>query len=166
MTDTGNLSGTGIGTEHAWSTDEAGAAQEELVRATNPVQPRDEDAVDEVDDVAPPAQDAAHDPALDLTHDAAPVAPTTRVHPLLTAEVQSEFLQRWSAIQISFVEDPRQSVQAADSLVQEIATTLASALQERRSALAAQWREDSDDTEQLRLALRQYRVFIGDILPR
>jgi hypothetical protein len=33
--------------------------------------------------------------------------------------------------------------------------------QERRSELAAAWQDGQPDTEQLRLALRQYRSFMG-----
>ena len=94
------------------------------------------------------------------------VEPQVGMQPLLTDEVESELLSRWTAIQASFVEDPRQSVRAADSLIQEIAAALASALQDRRSDLAAQWREDEGDTEQLRQTLRQYRAFVGVILPK
>jgi hypothetical protein len=85
--------------------------------------------------------------------------------PLLVTKVEDELLNRWTDIQISFVEDPRASVLAADALIQEIADTLISALDERRSQLAAGWRDESD-TETLRRALWRYRSFISVVLPK
>jgi hypothetical protein len=86
--------------------------------------------------------------------------------PLLTAEAASDLLDRWTEVQVSFVEDPHASVQDADALVGQIATTLLASVQQRRSQLAAGWQHGEPDTQALRLALRQYRSFIGVILPR
>jgi len=97
---------------------------------------------------------------------AAPVDALTGSDPLLTTEAASDLLDRWTEIQISFVENPRASVQDADALVQQIATTLLASFQERRTLLAASWQHGQTDTEQLRLALRRYRSFVGVILPR
>jgi hypothetical protein len=93
-------------------------------------------------------------------------APAGEDH-LLAPEAESDLLSRWTEIQISFVEDPRASVQEADALVEQIATTVLASIQERRSQLAAvwQWQHGQPDTEQLRLALRQYRSFIAAVLP-
>lgn len=85
--------------------------------------------------------------------------------PLLTAQAESDLLGRWTEIQISFVEDPRTAVQNADTLIQEIATTLLASFEERRGELAAAWQNGQPDTEQLRLALRQYRSFVSVVLP-
>jgi hypothetical protein len=85
--------------------------------------------------------------------------------PLLGAEFSTGMLGHWNEVQVSFVEDPRASVQAADALVREIHEALVAASAERLDRLAGAWDEGSD-TEQLRLALRQYRSFIGVILPR
>ena len=84
--------------------------------------------------------------------------------PLLTAEAESDLLSRWTEIQVSFVEDPGAAVQNADTLIHEIATTLLASFEERRSELAAAWQNGQPDTEQLRLALRQYRSFVGVVL--
>ena len=86
-------------------------------------------------------------------------------NPLLTAEVQNELLSRWTEVQVSFVGDPLKSVQAAEELIREITDTLAAAVEERQGQLAAGWNDESD-TEGLRLALWQYRSFIGVILPK
>jgi hypothetical protein len=85
--------------------------------------------------------------------------------PLLAPEFSTEMLSHWNEVQVSFVEDPRASVQAAEELVREIQAALVAASTERLSRLAGAWSEGSD-TEELRLALRQYRTFIGVLLPR
>jgi hypothetical protein len=85
--------------------------------------------------------------------------------PLLAAEFSTEMLSHWNEVQVSFVEDPRASVQSADELVREIQAALVAASTERLCRLAGAWSEGSD-TEELRLALRQYRSFIDVILPR
>lgn len=86
--------------------------------------------------------------------------------PLLTAEAEQGFLSRWAEIQVGFVEDPAESVRDADRLIDEIATALQESLQARRTDLAADWRQGSPGTEELRLALRRYRDFLGVILPK
>ena len=90
--------------------------------------------------------------------------PPAAGRPLLAREAESEFLGRWTRIQLSFVEDPHRAVQDADSFIREIAAGLLRSFEDRRSELAAGWRFASD-TEQLRLALRQYRVFVDVLLP-
>ena len=83
--------------------------------------------------------------------------------PLLARDAESEFLGRWTGIQLAFVEDPHRAVQEADAFIREIAAGLLRSFEDRRSELAAGWRFASD-TEQLRLALRQYRAFVGVLL--
>ena len=85
--------------------------------------------------------------------------------PLVGAEAQQEFLSRWTRIQISFLEDPTAAVESADVLIQEIGAAMLTALEERGSELASEGRAASD-TEQQRLALRQYRAYIGVLLPQ
>lgn len=86
--------------------------------------------------------------------------------PLLSGEAEQAFLSRWAEIQAGFVEDPAQSVHDADGLIDEIAAALLSSLQARKTDLAAGWQQGSPGTEELRLALRRYRTFIGVILPK
>jgi hypothetical protein len=86
--------------------------------------------------------------------------------PLLTDEFEQAFLTRWAQIQVGFVEDPAASVRNADGLIGEIATALLESFQARRADLAADWQHTSPGTEELRLALRRYRAFIGVILPK
>ncbi|MEY9933076.1 hypothetical protein ABH926_007729 [Catenulispora sp. GP43] len=96
---------------------------------------------------------------------AAPSDPLVR-EPLLTDEAEQAFLSRWAEIQVGFVEDPAESVRDADRLIDEIATALLSSFQARRTDLAVDWQHGSPGTEELRLALRRYRAFIGVILPK
>jgi hypothetical protein len=63
-----------------------------------------------------------------------------------------------------FVDRPREAVEEADQVVQEVASRLAEAVSSRRRTLKASWQTTDDqahptaDTEQLRLALRDYRA--------
>ncbi|MFE5604142.1 hypothetical protein ACFQ8O_33740 [Streptomyces coelicoflavus] len=63
-----------------------------------------------------------------------------------------------------FVDAPRASVEEADRVLEEIAAVVTDAVAHRRQALRTSWQEageaggaPSTDTEQLRLALRDYR---------
>jgi hypothetical protein len=85
--------------------------------------------------------------------------------PLVGADAQQEFLSRWTQIQISFLEDPTGAVESADALIQEIGAAVVASLEERGRELAAGGRA-ATDTEQQRLALRQYRAYIGALLPQ
>jgi hypothetical protein len=66
----------------------------------------------------------------------------------------------WHDIQALFVDDPRGSVQQAAAAAEAAVTALATTLHERQAALAP---GASQDTEQLREALRGYRVFCQDL---
>ncbi|GGR80046.1 hypothetical protein GCM10010252_18180 [Streptomyces aureoverticillatus] len=59
----------------------------------------------------------------------------------------------------TFVENPHQAVQEADQVFDEAATHLTDALTERRRALRESWQDQGTEaqTEELRLALRQYQ---------
>ena len=86
--------------------------------------------------------------------------------PLLSDEAEQAFLSRWAEIQSGFVEDPAESVHDADRLLGEMAAALLSSFQARRTDLAVDWQQGSPGTEQLRLALRRYRYFVGVILAK
>lgn len=66
----------------------------------------------------------------------------------------------------NFVDSPRQAVEDADSAFDEVATHLTDTLAERRRVLRASWQgQDTEaETEQLRLALRQYREITERLL--
>jgi hypothetical protein len=85
--------------------------------------------------------------------------------PLLPDDATDAFQARWDAIQTGFVDEPRQVVERADSLVAEVMRQLAKTFAEERANLERQWARGGDvSTEDLRLALRRYRSFFQRLL--
>jgi hypothetical protein len=85
--------------------------------------------------------------------------------PLFSTEEAKDFRGRWDAIQVNFVDEPRQVVEQADSLVAVAMKRLAEMFAAERARLEGQWdRGDNVSTEDLRLALQRYRSFFGRIL--
>ncbi|MER6123767.1 hypothetical protein ABT173_14120 [Streptomyces sp. NPDC001795] len=83
---------------------------------------------------------------------------------LLSREECDRFALRLQHAVGEFVDDPREAVEEADRVVVEVASRLAEAVAARRRTLKASWQETEDDphpggddTEQLRLVLRDYR---------
>ncbi|MEV0386752.1 hypothetical protein [Nonomuraea sp. NPDC050643] len=73
---------------------------------------------------------------------------------------------RWRDLQACFVDDPRDAVQRADSLLEEMAASVHQALESRIRELQDLWKDTGHhDTEQLRLALRSYRDVMHRLLP-
>lgn len=85
---------------------------------------------------------------------------------LLPAERSDRFEQRWHEIQASFVDEPREAVEQADTLVAELMQELASGFSETRSRLESQWDNEGGEvsTEDLRVALTRYRSFFNRLL--
>ena len=72
---------------------------------------------------------------------------------------------QWDSIQVGFVDEPRQAVERADSLVAGAMKRLAEMFADERERLEKQWdRGDSVSTEDLRVALQRYRSFFGRLL--
>jgi hypothetical protein len=72
---------------------------------------------------------------------------------------------RWDDVQASFVDDPRACVQKADTLVADVVQQLTAGFSDARSRLEAQWaRGEEASTEELRQALKRYRVFFERLL--
>jgi hypothetical protein len=89
-------------------------------------------------------------------------AEATQLFPANDAE---GFRSRWNSIQTSFVDEPRQAVEQADSLVAEVIKRLADTFASERRNLEEQWGRGEDiDTEDLRVALRRYRSFFDRLL--
>ncbi|AWZ04478.1 MULTISPECIES: hypothetical protein [unclassified Streptomyces] len=85
--------------------------------------------------------------------------------PLLGAQQAEDLRIRWQQIQQGFVDDPKQSVLAADGLVAEVMQLLATTFADHKQGLEGQWhRGEEVATEDLRLALRQYRSFFDRLL--
>lgn len=181
-------------TREDWASDEAAAEQEQLIadqrhyggNGTAP-EPDEADEADMADEQEPAPLDPPQpnsnpyfpdsvelpSPAVpaETTTSAAPeqaetaAAPHSGGEPLIADEARDAFLSRWNEIQVSFVEDPGASVENAVTLSQEVGAALLASFEDRTTELATAW-HDASDTEQLRLVLKQYRAFIGVLLPR
>ena len=72
---------------------------------------------------------------------------------------------QWDSVQAGFVDNPKDCVAHADGLVSELIEYLTTGFAEARSRLEGQWaRGETASTEDLRVALRQYRVFFDRLL--
>ncbi|MDJ0384777.1 hypothetical protein [Streptomyces sp. G-G2] len=91
-------------------------------------------------------------------------APTTD-EPLLGVQDAEGYRKSWSDIQGRFVDDPQDAVRSADKLVAEVMRTLAETFSSRKQGLEGQWDQGEQvATEELRLALQQYRSFFNRLL--
>lgn len=134
-----------------------------------PQQPPDDDptAVPEDEGAAPRTRitdEAGDEPdAVPGEQDESEQEPDTA--PLLGAQEAEGLRTRWQEIQQGFVDDPRQSVLAADGLVAQVMQLLATTFADHKQGLESQWhRGEEVATEDLRLALRQYRSFFDRLL--
>jgi len=85
--------------------------------------------------------------------------------PLFTSAEVGDLRARWDKIQVRFVDEPRQCVEQADSLVAETMKRLAESFARQREDLEQEWHRGGDvSTEDLRLALRRYRSFFGRLM--
>jgi hypothetical protein len=86
------------------------------------------------------------------------------VTPLWSDGDGQRFRDRWREVQLRFVDDPRAATQEAEALVGEAIDGVSAALAAQRDRLAG-WRSaDSDDTEELRTAVRRYREVLDRVL--
>ena len=84
---------------------------------------------------------------------------------LFQADESDRFRDRWTEIQTSFVDRPRESVEEADRLVADVLQRLTTQFTDERSRLEAQWdRGDDVSTEELRVSLQHYRAFFERLL--
>jgi hypothetical protein len=96
--------------------------------------------------------------------DRAPASNDVPVTQLFAAEEVQGFRDNWQEIQIAFVDDPKNAVSQADELVAAVIQSLAATFAEHKSELESQWNQGEAATEDLRLALRQYRSFFNQLL--
>jgi hypothetical protein len=95
-------------------------------------------------------------PAPLKAREASPLFPDDELHNLRA---------RWDQAQTSFVDEPRQAVEQADSLVANVVKRIAEQFANERAQLEKQWdRGDNVSTEDLRQALRRYRSFFDRLL--
>ncbi|GGZ11242.1 hypothetical protein [Streptomyces poonensis] len=90
--------------------------------------------------------------------------------PLLSREESEKYGLRLQHTVSGFVDGPRDAVEDADRVLQEIASRFTEAVTERSRTLRASWQTAGEggpsaaDTEQLRLALRDYRELAERLL--
>ncbi|OIK26841.1 hypothetical protein VT52_014915 [Streptomyces malaysiense] len=84
--------------------------------------------------------------------------------PLLPHEESERWEERMRQVAAGFVDRPRAAVEEADRALEEIAARFGEAVTRRRRSLRMAWEDDEErgaanqtDTEQLRLAMRDYR---------
>lgn len=100
---------------------------------------------------------------------ARPDTPTTPIReelmPLFLDTEAETFRTEWLNIQSKFVDDPRESVRAANELVAHVLESVTASFSERRDSLERQWNSgDNVSTEDLRVALKRYRSFFDRLL--
>jgi hypothetical protein len=85
--------------------------------------------------------------------------------PLFPDDELRNFRVRWDQVQTSFVDEPRQAVEQADSLVANVVKRIAEQFSTERAQLEKQWDSGENvSTEDLRQALRRYRSFFDRLL--
>ncbi len=87
------------------------------------------------------------------------------VQPLFPDEDLERQRARWKEIQVGFVDEPKQAVEQADALVNDLLERVNAGFADARSRLENQWDRGEDvSTEDLRMALTRYRAFFDRLL--
>jgi hypothetical protein len=108
---------------------------------------------------------ATRQEAKDLAEADREVAEEESNSPLFPTHQCATLEKEWQAIQAKFVDAPRDCVQQADALVTKTIDILSSSFGEMRSSMERTWEKDGDvSTEELRLALQNYRSFFRRLL--
>lgn len=95
----------------------------------------------------------------------APQPMTPRPAGLFMNDEANHLRSRWTDIQAAFVDEPREAVRKADSLVNDVTRRVNEVFTSERAALEKQWdRGDQVTTEDLRVALQRYRSFFDHLL--
>jgi hypothetical protein len=136
----------------------------------NPQTPRQARAAAMDRDTEGPADTAAEPIPLPASTPAANTNSTTTkamtdAGPVFADDELHNFRARWDQVQTSFVDEPRQAVEQADSLVANVVKRIAEQFAAERAKLEEQWSKgDNVNTEDLRQALRRYRSFFDRML--
>jgi hypothetical protein len=95
----------------------------------------------------------------------APAAATPAPRPGALLPVDAEAVRRqFIDIQAGFVDEPRQAVEQAGELVEELHRKVVESLQAERGQLSDALDADEPSTEDLRQALRAYRAYVDRLL--
>jgi hypothetical protein len=91
--------------------------------------------------------------------------PSVSAGPLFPDDELHNFRARWDQVQTSFVDEPRQAVEQADTLVANVVKRIAEQFANERGKLENQWAKgDNVNTEDLRQSLKRYRSFFDRLL--
>jgi hypothetical protein len=149
------------------------------VRADRPVEPPVEvqssepplETVDATPDFEAPVEQPVEQPVEAASTqpaqpaEAAPAAAPDTDQVLFADGELTDMRSRWTEVQSAFVDDPRDCVQKADSLVADVVDRLTAGFSQARSGLEEQWsRGEEVSTEELRIALKRYREFFERLL--
>jgi hypothetical protein len=134
-----------------------------VIEERNPMTRDVEDAV-EIRDEQVETKPAAQMPGVEPRDSSAP-REDEQLAALFAADAAEDFRSRWDAVQIGFVDDPKQAVRKADELVGEVLKSLSDTFSGERAKFDADMSAaDSAATEHLRVALRRYRSFFQRLL--
>jgi hypothetical protein len=110
-------------------------------------------------------EETRQDTQASATHRSAERAEPATDGDLFAADELAGLRARWDNVQAGFVDDPRECVHKADSLVSDVVEQLTSGFSATRARLEEQWaRGEQASTEDLRVALTQYREFFQRLL--
>lgn len=85
--------------------------------------------------------------------------------PLFKDHEAEKFRADWLKIQSYFIDNPSDSIRAADELVASVIENITTTFANNRSSLENQWkRGDEASTEQLRIVLKRYRSLFNRLL--
>jgi hypothetical protein len=114
-------------------------------------------------DVVDPVVASTTAEAVDGPDGAAPVQDGRE--PSLGPDRVADLRRRWGAVQAGFVDDPRRAVEVADDIVAEAVSALQAAIDDRRRAVAAPWRDEPGaSTDALLAAFHAYRAVFDRVL--
>jgi hypothetical protein len=92
-------------------------------------------------------------------------AESPNAEPLFGGDELAGLRAQWVSVQAEFVDNPKDCVEKADSLVSELIEKLTAGFADARSGLEQQWGQgETVSTEDLRVALRRYREFFERLL--
>ncbi|WP_428340004.1 hypothetical protein [Mycobacterium sp.] len=112
-----------------------------------------------------PAADDVPAPAPDDVAVTEPEHESSGSEALFGGDDVADLRARWAGVQAAFVDNPKECVQKADHLVSDVVEQLTTGFAETRSRLEGQWSQGHDaSTEDLRVALMQYREFFDRLL--
>ncbi|HEV7655365.1 MAG TPA: hypothetical protein VGP36_11635 [Mycobacteriales bacterium] len=105
----------------------------------------------------------AETPAVTATRGTTPGSTPARTG-MLAAEHTGAFKDRWRDLQADFVDDPQQAVRGAGELARDVLAALSDKIADSERVESWQAEDGTSGTEDLRVALRQYRTLVDRLL--